>query len=101
MQEWKNFRDRIDILFDKVKARFREDNIFEDNDILQLNDRCLSFAVAELQKYSLLETNVDIKGVIVLRRVVFDAWTLPKTSRLKDFLQDLLLLHKASTPFHT
>ena len=80
MQEWKNFRDRIDILFDKVKARFREDNIFEDNDILQLNDRCLSFAVAELQKYSLLETNVDIKGVIVLRRVVFDAWTLETVS---------------------
>lgn len=59
----KNFRDRIDTLFIKVKTRFKEDNIFEENDILQLNDRCLSFAVAELQKYSLLETNVDIKGV--------------------------------------
>lgn len=57
------FRERINSLFDKVKDRFKEDNIFEKNDIIQLNDRCLGFAVAELQKYSLLETNVDVKGV--------------------------------------
>jgi len=59
----KNFRERINILFGKVKDRFRTDNIFEEGDIVQLNDRCLGFAVAELQKFSLLETNVDVKGV--------------------------------------
>lgn len=59
----KNFRERIDVLFKKVKERFKEDNIFEELDTIILNERCLSFAVAELQKYSLLETNVDIKGV--------------------------------------
>lgn len=59
----KNARERIAGLFQKVKLRFQEDNIFEENDEVQLNDRCLCFAIAELQKYSLLETNVDVKGV--------------------------------------
>lgn len=59
----KNVRERITTLFQKVKQRFHEDNIFEANDEIQLNDRCLCFAIAELQKYSLLDTNVDIKGV--------------------------------------
>ena len=59
----KNVRERLDGLFRKVKQRFEEDNIFENSDIIQLNDRCLCFAIAELQKYSLLDTNVDVKGV--------------------------------------
>lgn len=58
-----NFRERINALFEKVKIRFKEDNIFEEKDQIILNDRCLSFSVAELQKYTLLETNVDVKGV--------------------------------------
>lgn len=58
-----NVRERIDKLFVKVKRRFCEDNIFEQSDEIQLNDRCLCYAIAELQKYSLLDTNVDIKGV--------------------------------------
>lgn len=58
-----NFRERIDNLFDKVIKRFENDNIFSESDKIILNDRCLSFAVAELQKYSLLETNVDVKGI--------------------------------------
>ena len=58
-----NVRNRINSLFIKVKHRFQEDNIFESTDEIYLNDRCLCFAIAELQKYSLLDTNVDIKGV--------------------------------------
>ena len=58
-----NVRERINGLFQKVKQRFEEDNIFETNDVIQLNDRCLCFSIAELQKYSLLDTNVDVKGV--------------------------------------
>lgn len=58
-----NATERISSLFKKVKRRFQEDNIFELNDEIQLNDRCLCYAVAELQKYSLLVTNVDVKGV--------------------------------------
>lgn len=58
-----NCRERIETLYDAVKNRFKKDNIFEKEDNIKLNDRCLSFAVAELQKYSLLETNLDVKGV--------------------------------------
>lgn len=36
-----NVRERIDKLFAKVKLRFQEDNIFEANDEVQLNDRWL------------------------------------------------------------
>ena len=61
--DWKIFTNRINILFEKVKNRFSDDNIFDAKDTIHLNDRCLAFAVAELQKYSLLETNVDVKGI--------------------------------------
>ncbi len=59
----KNCRERINYIFNSVKTRYKRDNIFENHDNIKLNDRCLSFAVAELQKYSLLQTNIDIKGI--------------------------------------
>ncbi|MCP8313875.1 MAG: N-6 DNA methylase [archaeon] len=59
----KRFRDRITSLFERVKKRYETDNIFDKRDEIILNDRCLSFAVAEFQKYSMLETDADIKGV--------------------------------------
>lgn len=58
-----NFRIRINKLFEAVKTRFKQDNIFNQYDEIILNDRCLPFAIAEFQKYSLLDTDVDIKGV--------------------------------------
>lgn len=58
-----NFRSRVGQLFEFVKTRFKQDNIFNRYDDFILNDRCLSFAVAQFQKYSLLDTDVDIKGV--------------------------------------
>jgi type I restriction enzyme M protein len=57
------FRNRLTRLFEGVKDRFEEDNIFSPHDEIVLNNRCLTFAVAEFQKYSLLETDADIKGV--------------------------------------
>lgn len=59
----KNFTERINNLFSEVKRRYQRDNIFDERDEIILNDRCLSFAVAEFQKYSLLETDADIKGI--------------------------------------
>lgn len=52
-----NCRDRINKLFVNVKERFAQDNIFDQQDDIKLNERCLSFAVAEFQKYSLLDTD--------------------------------------------
>jgi len=57
------FKGRINELFEIVKSRFSRDDIFESNEKIILNERCLTFAVAEFQKYSLLETDIDIKGV--------------------------------------
>lgn len=53
-------RKRIDGLFEKVKERYSY--IFDPSETIKLNDRVLAYAVAELQKYSLVDTDVDIKG---------------------------------------
>lgn len=51
---------RISKIFEKVKKRHGK--IFEENDEIKLSPRSLSYIVAELQQYSLLNTNIDIKG---------------------------------------
>ena len=63
----RNYRDgqatvykRISKIFNEVKKRHSQ--IFDANDEIKLNPRTLTFLVAELQKYTLLNTNIDIKG---------------------------------------
>lgn len=51
---------RISNIFEEVKKRHAQ--IFENNDEIKLSPRTLTFIVAELQKYALLSTNIDIKG---------------------------------------
>ena len=51
---------RISALFDEVKQRNAQ--IFEKNDTIKLSPLTLTFIVAELQKYAMLRTNIDIKG---------------------------------------
>lgn len=51
---------RISKIFEKVKKKHPQ--IFEPNDTIKLNPRTLTFLVAELQKYALLSTDIDIKG---------------------------------------
>ena len=51
---------RISKIFDRVKVRYGK--IFDKNDEIKLQPRSLSRIVSELQKYSLLNTNIDIKG---------------------------------------
>lgn len=51
---------RISKIFDNVKKRYGK--IFDRNDEIKLQPRSLSRIVGELQKYSLLNTNIDIKG---------------------------------------
>lgn len=53
-------KNRIEKIFDKVKKRHSK--IFEMNDEIKLQPRSLAYIVAELQKYSLLNTHIDIKG---------------------------------------
>ena len=36
--------------------------IFKSNEIIELEPRVLAYIVAQLQSYSLLDTNIDVKG---------------------------------------
>ncbi|MBC6714206.1 N-6 DNA methylase [Treponema sp. Marseille-Q3903] len=51
---------RITKIFEAVKKKHAQ--IFDQNDSIKLTPRTLTFLVAELQKYALLNTNIDIKG---------------------------------------
>ena len=51
---------RIGGIFDRVKKR--QSMIFDVNDQIKLTPRSLAYVVSELQKYSLLNTHIDIKG---------------------------------------
>ena len=51
---------RISGIFQRVKKRHGK--IFDKNDEIKLTPRSLAYIVSELQRYSLLNTNIDIKG---------------------------------------
>lgn len=51
---------RISKIFERVKKK--QGKIFDANDEIKLSPRSLAYIVSELQKYSLLNTNIDIKG---------------------------------------
>ncbi len=53
-------RDRISMLFDHVKEEYKA--IFDPTDTLKLEPKVLSYLVSQLQMYSLLESDVDVKG---------------------------------------
>ncbi len=53
-------RKRIAKIFEKVKKK--HGRIFEANDEIKLSPRSLAYIVSEIQKYSLLNTHIDIKG---------------------------------------
>jgi type I restriction enzyme M protein len=51
---------RIEKLFAEVKAEFP--TIFRDNETIELKPTVLAFIVSQLQKYSLLDSDIDVKG---------------------------------------
>lgn len=53
-------KKRIDTLFDAVKADYP--TIFQANDVVALTPNVLAYIVTQLQMYSLLESDVDVKG---------------------------------------
>lgn len=53
-------KNRIDAIFEKVKKRYP--TIFESNDEIKLKPVSLAYVVSELQKYSFLDTYIDVKG---------------------------------------
>lgn len=53
-------KNRIAHIFSEVKKRYGR--IFDAKDLIELTPRSLAYIVSELQGYSLLNTNIDIKG---------------------------------------
>ncbi|OPY84797.1 MAG: putative type I restriction enzymeP M protein [Syntrophorhabdus sp. PtaU1.Bin153] len=51
---------RMAKIFEAVKMRYPA--IFDKNDEIKLQPRSLSYIVGELQRYSFLDTNIDVKG---------------------------------------
>lgn len=53
-------RKRLNEVFKKVQSRYRY--IFKENEIIELNDTVLRYVVSELQRFSLVDTETDVKG---------------------------------------
>jgi type I restriction enzyme M protein len=53
-------KNRISKIFERVKKKYGK--IFDENDQIKLQPRSLAYIVSELQRYSLLNTHIDIKG---------------------------------------
>ena len=53
-------KKRLDSLFNEVKAEYPA--IFRENEAIELNPEVLSYIVSQLQMYSLLESDIDVKG---------------------------------------
>jgi type I restriction enzyme M protein len=51
---------RLDKLFSAVRSEFS--SIFKQNEVIELEPRVLAYIVAQLQTFSLLESDVDVKG---------------------------------------
>lgn len=63
----RNYKDGQATVYNRISKIFKEvkkknSQIFDENDTIKLSPRTLTFIVAELQKYALLNTNIDIKG---------------------------------------
>lgn len=52
--------NRMSKIFDAVKRQYPA--IFDTNDEIKLQPRSLAYVVGELQRYSFLSTNIDVKG---------------------------------------
>ncbi len=55
-----NVRVRLLSVFEKVRNRYKY--IFRPNESLELNDDVLGYVVSELQRFSLVDTETDVKG---------------------------------------
>lgn len=51
---------RVAAIFGRVKKKYP--TIFDPSDEIKLKPRSLAYVVSELQRYSLLDTNIDVKG---------------------------------------
>jgi len=55
-----NVRLRLQDVFRRVQERYKY--IFKGNEVIELNDIVLGYVVSELQRFSLVDTQTDVKG---------------------------------------
>jgi type I restriction enzyme M protein len=53
-------KKRLDTIFGGVRESYK--TIFRENELIELEPRVLAYIVSQLQSYSLLDTNIDVKG---------------------------------------
>jgi type I restriction enzyme M protein len=53
-------KKRLDAIFAGVRDSYKA--IFKPNEVIELEPRVLAYIVSQLQSYSLLDTNIDVKG---------------------------------------
>lgn len=91
-------KKRISKIFEQVKNKKKYRLIFDANDEIKLSPRSLAYIVSELQKYSLLNTNIDIKGkaydIDVLRQ---QSGFIGLTQRQKEQCEEC---YRELTPYH-
>jgi type I restriction enzyme M protein len=56
----KAVRSQIEPLFEEVKDKY--DDVFDENESINLNDDTLTYVVGKLEDYDLLNTDIDVKG---------------------------------------
>lgn len=56
----KAVRSQIEPLFEEVKHKY--DDVFDENERINLNDDTLTYVVGQLEDYDLLGTGIDVKG---------------------------------------
>jgi len=54
-------KNRLDSIFKRLKQKKEFSQLFE-NELIYLEPRVIAFIISQLQNYSLLETDVDVKG---------------------------------------
>ena len=59
---FENVRSRIEELFSEVKRTLSGEGVFEDYDVITLENRSVAYVVGELQRYSLTQTDEDAVG---------------------------------------
>lgn len=53
----------MQFLFLKTKSKYKEDQLFEGNDIIKIRENSFTEILKELEKYNLSDTQDDIKGI--------------------------------------
>lgn len=59
-EDAKRLRERLLKVFERVKQRYKY--IFKGTETIELNDRVLRYVVSEVQRFSLVDTETDVKG---------------------------------------